>query len=101
MVGPNDPEAYPVGWEIRQGELDGFEVLLGAESSDDHRRMVRRAGQGANGLDLLLEEGFQAAGVQGLRLMVEERFVRQPTALGDEQEVVLVPLGPRHVHLRR
>mmetsp|Transcript_73891 Transcript_73891/g.159828 ORF Transcript_73891/g.159828 Transcript_73891/m.159828 type:complete len:518 (+) Transcript_73891:377-1930(+) len=83
-------------------ELHGLEADLGGCASDHEGHVVRRAGAGAQGLQLLLDEGLELLGVQqGLGLLVEVGLVGRAAALGHEHELVPGPIDGHHVDLRR
>ena len=85
----------------RGGELHRLQARLGGGAADDEREVVRRARGGPERLHLLDEELLERGGVQQrLRLLVEVRLVRGPAPLGDEEELVLVPLRRVQVDLR-
>ena len=72
-----------------RGELHRLHRLLGAGPADDHGEVVGRAGRGAEGEDLLLEEGEHPVAAQDRRRrLIEEALVGRAAALGDEQELV-------------
>ena len=81
--------------------LGGLQRELGAGPADHDGQVIRRARGGAERADLLLEEREHPGRVQhGLGLLVQERLVGRPAALGHEQELVLVPGGGVDLHLR-
>jgi hypothetical protein len=64
--------------------------------------VVRGAGGGAEGLDLLEDPVREGLGVQeGLRLLVQVALVGRPAALGHEQELVGVPVDGGDLDLGR
>ena len=76
----------------RAGELHGLHRRLGRGPADDDRQVIRRACGRAQRTQLLVEERLQARGIeQGLGLLEQQRLVRRPAPLGDEQELVLSP----------
>lgn len=91
-------EAVPRGGVAGGGdvvEVAGAGVLrrlqgeLRARAADDDGEVVRRAGRGAEGAQLLVEETHHPVRVEdGLRLLVQERLVRAASALGEEQQLV-------------
>src|SRR2546429_3684640 len=67
----------------------GFHRQLSARPPDDDREMVGRARGGAEGQDLLLEEGEHAIVREDRgRRLKQERLVGRAATLGDEQELV-------------
>ena len=86
----------------RQGVLGGLQRVLRAGAADHDRQVVRRAGGGTDGADLLLEERGHPGRVQHrLRLLVQVRLVRGTAALGHEQELVRVAVGGVELNLGR
>ena len=84
------------------GQLHRLEVHLGARAADHDGQVVGRAGRGAEGLDLLADEGQQRLRVQqGLGLLEQEGLVGAAPSLGDDQEVVLVAVHADDVDLGR
>ena len=80
--------------------LDGLEVSLGAGAADDDGEVVRRAGGGANGGNLLGEELAEGLRVEdSLRLLEEEGLVGRPAALRDKGELVGLALVGVEVNL--
>ena len=86
----------------RRGELHRLEVHLRRGAADHDGEVVGRAGRGAQGADLGVEELQQRGLVQHRRrLLVEVALVGRAAALGDEQELVGVAVGRIDVDLRR
>ncbi len=78
----------------RRGELHRLEVHLGRGAADHDGEVVGRAGRGAQGADLGVEELQQRRLVQHRRrLLVEVALVGRAAALGDEQELVGIAVG--------
>ena len=76
---------------VGTGELRGLEREFGRGSADDDGQMIRRAGCGAEGGDLLGEKSQHRRLVEhGLRLLVEEGLVRTASAFGHEQELIVI-----------
>src|SRR6185437_2263852 len=68
----------------------------------DDRQMIGRAGGGAEGADLLVEEFEQRRAVQDRRRLLKQKgLVGRAAALGDEEEFVLIALIGEEVDLRR
>ena len=86
----------------RRGELHRLEVHLGRGAADHDGEVIGRAGRGAEGADLGVEELQQRRLVQHRRrLLVQVALVGRAAALGDEQEFVGVAVGRIDVDLRR
>ena len=84
------------------GEFHRLQGLLGAQAPDDDGEVIGRAGGGAEGQDLLLQEGdHPLVGQDRGRRLVEEGLVGRAAALGDEQEFVGVVALGGDVDLRR
>jgi hypothetical protein len=82
-------------------ELDRLERVLGRRAADRDGEVIGRARRRADRADLLLEEAHQRLGVeQRLRLLEQERLVRRPAALRDEQQLVRVAGHRVDLHLR-
>ncbi len=77
-------------------ELHGLQIHLGRGAADDDREVIGRAGRGAEGADLLVEEFEQRIVIQHCRRLLEEKaLIRRAAALGDEEEFVFIALGRR------
>ncbi len=87
---------------VRGGVLGGLQRVLRAGAADDDRQVVRGAGGGPEGADLLLQEPHHGGLVQdGLGLLVEERLVGAAAALRHEQELVGAAVRGVELDLRR
>src|ERR1035441_4872176 len=85
---------------FRRRVLGRLQRELEIGPADHDGQVVRRAGGGAQGPDLLLEEGEHPGRVQyRLGLLVQEGLVGRAAALGHEQELVLIPAGGVDLHL--
>ena len=72
-----------------RGELDRLQRQLGAGAADHDGEVIGRAGGGAEGEDLLLQErDHPVMGEDRRRRLIEEALVGGAAALGDEQELV-------------
>ena len=84
-----------------RGQLGGLDRELGRRAPDDDRQVVRRAGGGAEGPQLLVEEPRQALRVeQRLGLLEQVALVGRAAALGHEQQLVGVAVDGRDLDLR-
>ena len=78
----------------RGGELQGFQVALGARAADDHGEVVRRAAGHAEGSHPAPEERLEGCILeQGAVLLRERGLVGRAAALGDEQQPVAPAAG--------
>ena len=83
-------------------ELQRLHRRFGRGAADDEGDVVRRAGGGAQGAELLVDEVHQRDRVQDrFRLLIEKALVRRASALRNEQEAVLVAACRVKVDLRR
>ena len=74
---------------VGRGVLGRAKGVFGRRATDDHRKVVWRAGRGAQGAQLLVQEGGQPLGVEeGLSLLEEVALVGRTAALGHEQKLV-------------
>ena len=82
------------------GEFRGLEREFRRGSADDDGQMIGRAGGGAEGGDLLGEEVEHRRLVEyGFRLLIEEGLVRASSALGHEQQLIIIGGAQRHLDL--
>jgi hypothetical protein len=85
-----------------RGELGGLHRELGRRAADHDRQVVRRAGRGAEGPELLVQEGGEAPGVEeGLRLLEQVALVGRAAALRHEHQLVGVAVDGRDLDLGR
>jgi hypothetical protein len=100
------PSIEPFGRQrvevARRRELGGLEGELGRRAADDHGEVVRRAGRGAERLQLVEDPRQQGRLVQQrLGLLEEVALVGAAAALGHEEELVLVAVGGGDLDLGR
>ena len=87
---------------MRGGELHRLHGELDRGAADHDRQMIRRAGRGAEGEHLLLEEGEHAVVRQDRgRRLEQKRLVGRAAAFGDEQKLIGVLALGVDLDLRR
>jgi len=83
-----------------RSKLDSLESHLSRKPANDHGKMVRRAGGGSKGFDLLIKELEKGVRVQqGLGLLIQKGLVGGAPSLGHEEEVILGSLGSIKLNL--
>ena len=82
------------------GELESFQAGFGAGAAEDEDEVIRRAGAGAEVLEFVGDELFEALRIeQRLGFLVEKHFVGGAATFGDEEKFVLRTLGGVEVDL--
>eukprot|EP00760_Papus_ankaliazontas_P009754 PhM_4_TR14128/c0_g1_i2/m.90838 len=93
--------AWKVVEEAAARELDRLQCLFRALTSDNHGNVVRRARGGAEVRHLLCQELNEALWVEHrFCFLVQKALVGAATTLGDEHQLVLVPLRGHNINLR-
>ena len=77
---------------VRRRHLDGFQRCFRRRAADHDGKVIGRAGRSAEGTNFLVEKSIRRFVQQRLGFWIQERLVRRPAALGDEQEFIGVAL---------